>query len=132
MFEVNVEAVFPAAHALRNYYGKTEPIHGHNWKMRVTIEGPELDSMGLLVDFIGLKKSIARVLGRLDHQFLNEVSPFDVINPSAENVARFICEDLNQDLPTLQPETAVRIARVEVWEMDECSAVYKPNAVYTQ
>ncbi len=126
MFEVNVEAVFPAAHALRNYYGKTEPIHGHNWKLRVTIEGPELDSMGLLVDFIGLKKSIARVLGRLDHQFLNEVSPFDVINPSAENVARFICEDLGQDLPALQPETAVRIARVEVWEMDQCSAVYKP------
>ena len=126
MFEVNVEAVFPAAHALRNYYGKTEPIHGHNWKMRVTIEGPELDSMGLLVDFIGLKKSIARVLGRLDHQFLNEVSPFDVINPSAENVARFICEDLSQDLPWLQPETTVRIARVEVWEMDQCSAVYKP------
>ena len=126
MFEVNVEAVFPAAHALRNYYGKTEPIHGHNWKMRVTIEGPELDSRGLLVDFIGLKKSIARVLGRLDHQFLNEVSPFDVINPSAENVARFICEDLSQDLPGLQPETTVRIARVEVWEMDQCSAVYKP------
>jgi len=54
------------------------------------------------------------------------VSPFDVINPSAENVARFICEDLSQDLPGLQPETTVRIARVEVWEMDQCSAVYKP------
>ncbi len=126
MFEVNVEAIFPAAHALRNYYGKTEPIHGHNWKMRVTIEGPELDSMGLLVDFIGLKKSIARVLSRLDHTFLNEVPPFDVVNPSAENVAKFIHDDLNTDLPALQPETAVRIARVEVWEMDQCSAVYKP------
>ena len=66
LFEVNVEAIFPAAHALRNYYGKTEPIHGHNWKMRVTIEGPRLDSMGLLIDFIGLKKSVARVLSRLD------------------------------------------------------------------
>jgi 6-pyruvoyltetrahydropterin/6-carboxytetrahydropterin synthase len=126
LFEVNVEAIFPAAHALRNYYGKTEPIHGHNWKMRVTIEGPRLDSMGLLIDFIGLKKSIARVLSRLDHTFLNEVPPFDVINPSAENVARFIHDDLNADLPALQPETPVRISRVEVWEMDQCSAVYRP------
>ena len=126
LFEVNVKAIFPAAHALRNYYGKTEPIHGHNWKMRVTIEGPRLDSMGLLIDFIGLKKSVARVLSRLDHTFLNEVPPFDVINPSAENVAKFIHDDLNTDLPALQPETPVRISRVEVWEMDQCSAVYRP------
>lgn len=127
MFEASVESVFPAAHALRNYYGKTEPIHGHNWKMRVTIEGEELDSMGLLVDFIGLKKSVTRVLGRLDHQFLNEVEPFDRINPSAENVARYICEEISKDLPALQPEKPVWISRVEVWEMDQCSAVYRPK-----
>jgi len=124
LFEVNVSTMFPAAHALRNYYGKTEPIHGHNWRAKITITGPQVDSMGMLIDFVPLQKEIARLTGRLDHRFLNEVEPFDRTNPSAENVARYLCEELGKSVPGMQPEFAVTVDRVEVWETDNCSAVY--------
>lgn len=127
MFEVHVTKTFPAAHALRNYYGKTEPIHGHNWRARVTITGPQVDSMGLLIDFVPLEREFARIIGRLDHQFLNEVPPFDTVNPSAENIAKHIWEECQAVVPGLQPEFAVTVERVEVWETDGCSAVYLPK-----
>lgn len=127
MFEVHVTTTFPAAHALRNYYGKTEPIHGHNWRAKITIAGPQVDSMGLLIDFVPLQKEMARIIGRLDHQFLNEVAPFDVINPSAENIAFHLWEEFSKTVPGLQPEFQVQVSRVEVWETDNCSAVYLPK-----
>lgn len=127
MFEVHVTTTFPAAHALRNYYGKTEPVHGHNWRARITIAGPRVDSMGLLVDFVPLQKEMARIVARLDHQFLNEVTPFDVVNPSAENIAFYLWEQFNECVPPLQPEFALAVTRVEVWETDNCSAVYLPK-----
>lgn len=127
MFEVHVSAVFPAAHALRNYYGKTEPIHGHNWRAKVTIAGPQLDAMGLLIDFVPLEKEFKTLIARLDHKFLNEVPPFDEINPSAENIARYLCEQLAESVPAMHPEFPVTVARVEVWETDHCSAVYLPK-----
>jgi 6-pyruvoyltetrahydropterin/6-carboxytetrahydropterin synthase len=126
MFEVHISAVFPAAHALRNYYGKTEPIHGHNWKARISVAGPRVDSMGLLIDFIALQKEVGRIVGRLDHQYLNEVPPFDSINPSAESIAKYLWEELSKSVPALQPELAVSVSRVEVWETENCSAVYLP------
>lgn len=127
MYEVHVSTMFPAAHALRNYYGKTEPIHGHNWRAKISISGEQVDSMGLLIDFVPLQKEIARVIGRLDHQFLNEVTPFDTVNPSAENIARYLHDEFAASVPPMQPEFAVRVARVEVWETDNCSAVYLPK-----
>jgi 6-pyruvoyltetrahydropterin/6-carboxytetrahydropterin synthase len=126
MFEVHVTATFPAAHALRNYYGKTEPIHGHNWRARITISGPRVDSMGMLIDFVPLQKEMARIIGRLDHTFLNEVPPFDTVNPSAENIAHHLWEQFSASLPAIQPEFPVTVSRVEVWETDNCSAVYLP------
>ena len=127
MYEVHVSTMFPAAHALRNYYGKTEPIHGHNWRAKITIAGEQVDSMGLLIDFVPLQKEIARVIGRLDHQFLNEVTPFDTVNPSAENIAKYLHDEFAASVPPMQPEFAVHVARVEVWETDNCSAVYLPK-----
>ncbi len=126
MFEVHVTATFPAAHALRNYYGKTEPIHGHNWRAKITIAGPQVDSMGMLIDFVPLQKEMGRIIGRLDHQFLNEVTPFDEINPSAENIAYYLWQQFSASVPAMQPEFAVIVSRVEVWETDNCSAVYLP------
>ena len=67
MFEVHVTTMVPAAHALRNYYGKTEPIHGHNWRAKITIAGPRVDSMGMLIDFVPLQKEMGRIIGKLDH-----------------------------------------------------------------
>ena len=90
MFEVSVEETFAAGHALRGYKGKCENPHGHNYRVRVTLEGAELDSVGLLYDFVHLKQAIQGSIAALDHRFLNDQAPFDVLNPSAENIAKYL------------------------------------------
>ena len=127
MFEVTVELKFSAAHALRNYKGATEPLHGHNWRTEVTLRGPKLNDCGLLADFIEVKKSLDRIVGQLDHTFLNEIPPFKVTNPSAENVALWIAEEFAEDLKTIAPDHTVQLAAVRVWEADLCSATYFPK-----
>jgi 6-pyruvoyltetrahydropterin/6-carboxytetrahydropterin synthase len=123
MFEVTIEETFAAGHALRNYRGKCENVHGHNYRCQVTVEGAELDSIGLLVDFVELKTTVHAVLDRLDHQWLNDFPPFNVLNPSAENMARYIYE---QVVEGLKPHEGVRVAAVKLWETDTASAVYRP------
>jgi 6-pyruvoyltetrahydropterin/6-carboxytetrahydropterin synthase len=123
MFEVSVEQVFAAGHALRNYKGKCENIHGHNWRVQVVIEGEQLDGTGLLVDFIDVKDLMGSVIARLDHQFLNEVAPFDVKNPSAENIAEYFYEQMSTGLAATP--VPVRIREVKIWETDIQSATYR-------
>jgi len=123
MFEVTIEETFAAGHALRNYHGKCENVHGHNYRCQVTVEGEQLDSIGLLVDFVELKRVVHSVLDRLDHQWLNEFPPFDVLNPSAENIARYIYEEVSRGLG---PKEATRLAFVKLWETDTASAIYRP------
>ena len=89
MFEVTVEDTFAAGHYLRNYKGKCENPHGHNYKIRVTLAGAELDKAGLLLDFKDLREVMKHVIERLDHQMINDIEPFTVINPSAENLAKY-------------------------------------------
>ena len=124
MFEVSVEQTFAAGHALRNYKGKCENVHGHNFKVRVTIEGSGLDSTGLLVDFLDVKQSMGEVIARLDHVFLNDVAPFDVRNPSAENIAEYFHEELTRRLA--DNPVPVQISEVRVWETEIQSAAYRP------
>src|SRR5687767_9969161 len=95
MFEVQVEQTFAAGHALRNYKGKCENVHGHNYRVRVTVAGEQLDDTGLLVDFADIKRVMREAIGRLDHQFINDIPPFDVRNPSAENIALYFYEALS-------------------------------------
>jgi len=122
MFEVSVEQTFAAAHALRNYRGKCENVHGHNYRVLVTIEGQTLDSTGLLVDFVEVKRLIHRVVDRLDHQFINDLAPFDTINPSAENLARYFYDEISAGLG----DSPVRVGAVKIWETDTASATYRP------
>ena len=123
MFEVSVEDTFAAGHALRNYRGKCENVHGHNYRVRVTFSGPELDATGLLVDFVQVKKLIMQVVDRLDHQFLNDLAPFDVLNPSAENMAKYFYDEISGGLGQSTP---VKVGQVQVWETDTTSATYRP------
>jgi len=123
MFEVSVEQVFAAGHALRNYKGKCENIHGHNWRVRVVIEGERLDDTGLLVDFIDVKDLMGSVIARLDHQFLNEVAPFDVTNPSAENIAEYFYQEMRTGLAGTP--VPVKIREVKIWETDIQSATFR-------
>jgi 6-pyruvoyltetrahydropterin/6-carboxytetrahydropterin synthase len=122
MFEVTIEETFAAGHALRNYHGKCENVHGHNYRCQVTLEGAELDEIGLLVDFVELKRVVHGVLDRLDHQWLNEFPPFDVLNPSAENMARYIYQQIADGLKV---RDGVRIALVKLWETDTAYATYR-------
>jgi 6-pyruvoyltetrahydropterin/6-carboxytetrahydropterin synthase len=126
MFEVSVEAGFAAAHQLRNYRGKCENLHGHNYKVRVTVQGDDLNSIGLLADFTELKAALREITEFLDHKFLNEIPPFTEINPSAENVAKYICDELQKALGEGAAEVPVKIAEVKVWETDTSTATYRP------
>ena len=123
MFEVTVEQTFAAGHALRNYRGKCENVHGHNYRVQVTVEGEQLDSIGLLVDFVELKRAMKAVIEYLDHRFINDLEPFDKTNPSAENIAKYFHDRISESLTT---ETPVRLSQVKVWETDTSSAVYRP------
>ncbi len=89
MFEVTVQAGFSSGHYLRNYRGKCENPHGHNYRVLVTLVGQELDASGLLLDFKELKNVLRPTVEYLDHQMINDLEPFDVVNPSAENLARY-------------------------------------------
>jgi 6-pyruvoyltetrahydropterin/6-carboxytetrahydropterin synthase len=124
MFEVSVDQTFAAGHALRNYKGRCENVHGHNFRVQVTIEGERLDDTGMLVDFLDVKKSMQEVIERLDHQFLNDIPPFDVKNPSAENIAEHFYETMSRDLD--KNPVAIRIREVKVWETEIQSATYRP------
>jgi len=123
MFEVTIEETFAAGHALRNYHGRCENVHGHNYRCHVTIEGRELNSIGLLVDFVELKKVVHAVLDRMDHQWLNDLPPFDAINPSAENMAKHIYDEVSGGL---NDKEGLRVASVRLWETDTASATYRP------
>jgi 6-pyruvoyltetrahydropterin/6-carboxytetrahydropterin synthase len=123
MFEVSVEQTFAAGHALRNYKGACENVHGHNFKVQVTIEGDRLDDTGMLVDFLDVKQSMRDVIARLDHVFLNDIAPFDVKNPSAENIAEYFYEELASRLES--NPVPVQIREVRVWETEIQSAAYR-------
>ena len=121
MFEVTIEQTFAAGHALRNYHGKCENVHGHNYRCQVTLEGAELDHTGLLMDFVALKRTLQSVIDRLDHQWLNDLPPFDVLNPSAENIAKYIYDEVNKGIG----QADVRLGSVRLWETDTSSATYR-------
>jgi 6-pyruvoyltetrahydropterin/6-carboxytetrahydropterin synthase len=124
MFEVSVDDTFAAAHNLRDYKGKCEHLHGHNYKVRVVVAGPELDAAGLLFDFVELKHAIQAVIRALDHKYLNELPPFDRLNPSAENIARHIYEQASRQLKPAANGAA--ISGVTVWETETSAATYRP------
>jgi len=121
MFEVTIEQTFAAGHALRNYHGKCENVHGHNYRCQVTMEGEQLDDTGLLVDFVLLKRAVGAVIDRMDHQWLNDFPPFDVLNPSAENIAKFIYDEVLKGIQT----PGVRLGSVKLWETDTSVATYR-------
>jgi len=121
MFEISVEDTFAAGHALRDYHGKCEKVHGHNYKIQLAVEGGHLDSAGLLMDFVELKRLLHGVMDRLDHEFLNDVAPFDALNPTAENLSKYFYDEIARGLP---PD--VHLASVKIWETDTSTATYRP------
>ena len=123
MFELTVEDTFAAGHYLRNYKGKCENPHGHNYKIRVTLAGKELDRAGLLLDFKDLRGVMRHVIERLDHQMINDIEPFTVLNPSAENLAKYFFDETSVRLRQAT-DGRVKVKDVTVFETDTTTAKY--------
>jgi len=124
MFRVSVEETFSSGHALRGYKGKCENVHGHNYRVQVSIEGPQLDSIGLLVDFTHVKHALRGIIAEIDHQFLNDLEPFRAVNPSAENMAKYFYEQMSARLKEMP--AGARLTEAVIWETDTACAVYRP------
>ena len=121
MFSVTIIKSFAAAHFLRNYRGSCENLHGHNWKIEVACEGPDLDGAGLLIDYRELKRATQAIVDRLDHTLLNDLEPFkEKWNPSSEYLARYFYEELKSAMGA----QATLVKRVRVWETDSSFAEY--------
>lgn len=121
MYELTVRDHFDAAHSLRGYPGECRKLHGHTWDVEVTVAGEKLDEIGIVYDFKQLKDDLRAVLGDYDHVFLDEVAPFDALNPTAENLARVVYERL---AAIVGPVVTVR--EVAVWESPIAKLVYRP------
>ena len=117
MYEIKVTDEFSGAHNLRNYKGKCEALHGHNWKVEVTLRNKLLNSQGMVMDFKLLKEALKKVLSPLDHKYLNDLSYFKKRNPTSENMARFIHGKLS--------ETVRKKIKVSVWETANSCATYE-------
>ena len=122
MYKVSIQTHFSAAHFLRNYKGKCENLHGHNWKVEVTVATETLDETGMAIDFTILKQKTNSIIKQLDHKYLNEIPQFLKINPSSENIAAYIFSKLKEELS----DTTVTLTEVSVWESDTSKSSYLP------
>lgn len=117
MYSLKVEGIFSSAHNLRGYKGRCEDLHGHNWRVEIVIKSEELDDIGLVLDFKSLKKELHAVLDEMDHKYLNKLAYFRKVNPTSENIAKYIYNKLKIKIPLL--------SSVIVWENSTSCAAYE-------
>ncbi len=120
MFKLNVTSQFASAHRLNGYDGACKNLHGHNWKVRVGIECEKTDEIGMTIDFGVVKTELNKLMDSLDHSFLNDLSCFKNHNPTSENIAKYIYDEMKKRISV----ESCRVADVEVWESDKSSMVY--------
>ncbi len=119
MYELVVEKTFAGAHNLRDYDGECEKLHGHNWRVEVTLKAEKLNEIGMVMDFKIIKKKLEEILSRFDHSYLNELSEFKQENPTTENVSKVIYDSIGKQLPP-----GILVAKVMTWESEKCAAAY--------
>jgi len=120
MYHLTIQTHFAAAHNLINYQGDCENLHGHNWKVEVTVAAEDLDNAGLAIDFKILKARTKDILAKLDHKYLNDLDAFRTQSPSSENISRFLFEQLSDVLNARN----VKVDSVKVWESENACASY--------
>jgi 6-pyruvoyltetrahydropterin/6-carboxytetrahydropterin synthase len=123
MYEVTIIKSFSAAHILAEIGGKCEELHGHNFKVEATVAASDLNSTGLLIDFRVFKKWLDEILEDIDHKHLNSIPSFAGINPSAENIAKHICEKMERKAKAAR----VNVVRVKIWESENAAVTYIPE-----
>ena len=125
MYELKIITEFAAAHNLRNFRGKCEALHGHNWKVEVVVSDADLDESGVVLDFAEVKAATKEIMAEIDHRYLNDLPFFTKNNPSSENIARYIFERLQNALN----DDRVRVRRVSAWESQDACATYFGESV---
>jgi 6-pyruvoyltetrahydropterin/6-carboxytetrahydropterin synthase len=124
LYTLKVHAQFCSAHALRDYPGDCRRLHGHNWKVETEVAAQVLDNIGIAIDFKAIKAATRQLADSLDHQFLNDIEPFDRINPTAENLAAWFYRQLSTTLNSAH----VKVAAVTLWETDNACVRYSEVA----
>lgn len=112
---------FASAHTLRDYPGACSRMHGHNWKVEAEVIATELNDIGMAIDFKEIKTAAREIAGRLDHYYLNDISPFDVINPTAENIAAWFFDELGKSINS----DTVTVSALTLWETDRACVTYR-------
>ena len=120
MYKVSATTNFASAHKLRGYEGLCENLHGHNWSIKVQLGSKQLDEIGIVYDFKKLKKNLTDIVILLDHKYLNEIPPFDKINPTSENIAKYIYDSLSEIVPP-----HIKVFSVEIGESEKYTATYE-------
>ena len=120
MFVLKIVTDFASAHSLRDYPGDCSRLHGHNWQVEVMVSSQVLDESGIAIDFREIKKQTKAVVKRLDHQYLNEIEPFDVLNPTAENIAKYLFDEIG----VLVNDENVKVKEVLIWETPRSAVTY--------
>lgn len=121
MFEVSITQEFAAAHKLNDYQGQCRNLHGHTWQVQVCVASSALNSSGMVIDFRDLKAVLGGILVRFDHGYINEIPPFDQLNPTAENIAR----EIYREMKTLLADCTLK--QVKVWESAGSCAAYRED-----
>jgi len=120
MYQITIETHFSSAHRLRQYDGECERLHGHNWKVQISVASEVINDIGMVMDFKDLKGVIKPLIEKLDHHYLNEIPPFTELNPTTENIAKYLFDEFSNVINT----DLIKVTKVEIWESPTCSASY--------
>ena len=120
MYQITIETHFSSAHRLRDYNGECERLHGHNWKVEISVASDVLNDFGMVMDFKDIKSNVKPLIGKLDHQYLNDIPPFTEINPTTENISKYLFDEFSKLINTDQ----IKVTKVEIWESTTSSASY--------
>lgn len=119
-YTLKIVTDFAAAHTLRDYPGECSRMHGHNWKLELEVQATALDSIGMGMDFKLMKRAARDVAGELDHHYLNEIPPFDTLNPTAENIAAYFFKTLSKRLNS----ATLKVSAITLWETERACVRY--------
>ncbi len=120
MYKLVITSKFSAAHRLVNYPGMCANIHGHNWTVKVTVAAADVDADGMVVDLVELKKHIDDCVLQFDHKVINDVPPFDRLNPTSEHIAKYLYDYVNERI-------SISVESVQVSEVDDYAVIYRPD-----
>tara|TARA_B100000035_G_scaffold315162_1_gene334186 strand:+ start:3351 stop:3719 length:369 start_codon:yes stop_codon:yes gene_type:complete len=120
MFKLIVKKEFSSAHILRGHPGDCKRMHGHNWTVEAKVQGKDINNIGMVIDFKDIKNTLADIISRLDHRFLNDLEPFKEDNPTAENISKYIYKELSKIINT----DNIKVSEIKLWETSNSAVIY--------